>query len=91
MTDSTTISRLDLNRDALVSLTEHVIQQPPRQMSLVRRYVPRVFSEEYLTTIGVKIGRAPVRHKGQALSGDIAPTPSCALERPPCSTAGSSN
>lgn len=32
--------------------------------SLVRRYVQRVFSEEYLTTIGVKIGRVPVQHKG---------------------------
>ena len=60
-------------------------------MSLVRRYVPRVFSEEYLTTIGVKIGRVPVRHKGQALSGAIAPTSSCTLKRPPRGTAGSSN
>ncbi len=32
--------------------------------SLVRRYGQRVFSEEYLTTIGVKIGSVPVQRKG---------------------------
>ena len=29
ITDSTTISRLDLNRDSFVAATEHLIQQPP--------------------------------------------------------------
>ena len=36
--------------------------------SLVQRYVEGVFSEEYFTTIGVKIDRKTVRHEGQDVS-----------------------